>query len=135
MIFGYGDEEDEDYKELEKSDILGLLNNVKSINYLEASNYRDMERFIESAPYQIYIMGMSCGMADRTMLRKLFQHKNCISVKPFYYQWQDKEGNKFDNYTEIIQNISRCFSDKDLLRSIVVNRTNCEVLPQCKQKQ
>jgi hypothetical protein len=135
MIFGYGDEEDDEYKELEKSETPGLLDNVKSINYLEATNYRNMERFIESAPYQIFIMGMSCGMADRTMLRKLFQHNNCISIKPFYYKSTDKDGKEWDNYTEIVQNISRCFSDKDLLRSTVVNKKDCSLLPQCNIKE
>lgn len=131
MIFGYGDEEADEYKELEKIETKGLLENVKSINYLKTSNYRDLERFIESDIYQIYIMGMSCGMADRTILRKLFQHKNCISIKPFYYQKLDKDGNpQWDNYTEIVQNISRCFNDKDLLRSTVVNKRYCTPLPQ-----
>ena len=78
MIFGYGDEESEEYKKLENPDYKGLLDNVKSINYLEASNYRNMERFIESAPYQIFVMGMSCGMADRTMLRKLRFNKTVL---------------------------------------------------------
>lgn len=130
MIFGYGDEEDDNYKELEKAETKGLLDNVKSINYLEASNYRNMEKFIEASPYQILIMGMSCGMADRTMLRKLFQHKNCISIKPYFYEWLDEFGNKTDNYTELVQNIFRCFNDKDLLRSVVVNKSKCKRLPQ-----
>ncbi|MEN9919410.1 MAG: hypothetical protein RL662_1846 [Bacteroidota bacterium] len=133
MIFGYGDEEADEYKEIEKSDTPQLLDNVKSINYLESSNYRDMERFIESGPYQLFLVGISCGLADRTMLRKLFQHKNCISIKPFYHRWEEN-GKKKDNYTEIIQNISRCFSDKDLLRSIVVNKQHCEPLPQITDK-
>lgn len=130
MIFGYGDEDDENYKELENSEIQGLLDNVKSINYLESSNYRQMEEFIESDNYQIFIMGMSCGMADRTMLRKLFEHKNCVSVKPFYYEYSAG-----DNYVEIVQNISRCFSNKDLLRSTVVSKPNCERLPQYSDKK
>lgn len=134
MIFGYGDEEDDNYKELEKSETKGLLDNVKSINYLEASNYRNMEKFIEAGPYQILIMGMSCGMADRTMLRKLFQHKNCISIKPYFYEWQDEFGNKYDNYTKLVQSIFRCFSDKDLLRSIVTDKSKCKPLPQQPKK-
>ena len=131
MIFGYGDEEADEYKELEKSETLGLLDNVKSINYLKTSNYRDLERFIESDSYQIFIMGMSCGMADRTILRKLFQHENCISIKPFFYEkMNDEKEIEWDNYTELVQNISRCFRDKDLLRSTVVNKVECSKLPQ-----
>ncbi|MBP1619016.1 MAG: hypothetical protein H6Q14_2843 [Bacteroidetes bacterium] len=138
MIFGYGDEEDEKYKKLEMSEIRGLLDNVKSINYLKSPNYRNLERFIESGPYQIFIMGMSCGLSDRTLLRKLFQHENCISIVPFYYQYMCKEGGKEvrkDNFNELSQNISRCFSNKDLLRSLVVDKTNCKPLVSISEKQ
>jgi hypothetical protein len=102
------------------------LNNIKSIKYLEATNYRNLLAFIESAPYQIYIMGHSCGNSDRTLLNTLFEHENCISIKPFYYQKEDGS----DNYTEIVQNISRNFKDKQSLRDKVVPKDYCEPLPQ-----
>lgn len=138
MIFGYGDEEDQRYQELEMSEIPGLLDNVKSVNYLQSPNYRNLERFIESGPYQIFIMGMSCGLSDRTLLRKLFQHENCISIVPFYYEYMSEEGQekvRKDNFNELSQNISRCFSNKDLLRSLVVDKTNCKPLVSISEKQ
>ena len=42
----------------------------------------------------------------------------------------DEKEIEWDNYTELVQNISRCFSDKDLLRSTVVNKVECSKLPQ-----
>ena len=58
MIFGYGDEMDKHYEELADFNDNEYLNNVKSIRYLEASNYHRLLEFVESAPYQIYIMGL-----------------------------------------------------------------------------
>lgn len=124
MIFGYGDELDENYKRLLKDNNNEYLKNIKSINYLNSTNYREMLSYIESSPYQIYIMGHSCGLSDKTLLNTLFEHDNCVSIKPFYYI--NNEG--FDNYTEIVQNISRNFTDMKLMRDRVVNKTLCKTL-------
>ena len=91
---------------------------------MEADNYRKVLDFIESEPYQILIMGHSCGNSDRTLLNTLFEHKNCVSIKPYYHQI-DKE---HDDYIKIIQNISRNFTDMKLMRDRVVNKTYCEPL-------
>lgn len=124
VIFGYGDELDEDYKKLQKLNDNDCLTNVKSINYLESDNYKRLLSFAESAPFQICIMGHSCGNSDRTLLNTLFEHKNCMSIKPYYYIKVDKT----DNYLELVQNISRNFTDMKLMRDRVVNKTYCEPL-------
>ena len=124
IIFGYGDELDDNYKKLLKDNNNEYLKNIKSINYLNYTNYREMLSYIESAPYQIYIMGHSCGLSDKTLLNTLFEHENCVSIKPFYYI--NEEGR--DNYTDIVQNISRNFTDMKLMRDRVVNKTFCEAL-------
>ena len=126
VIFGYGDEMDKHYQELEDFNDNNYLTHIKSSKYLDASNYRKLLQFAESAPFQIYIMGHSCGNSDRTLLNTLFEHENCISIKPFYYQKKDGS----DNYTEIAQNISRNFKDKQALRAKVVPKDCCEPLPQ-----
>lgn len=134
VIFGYGDELDKKYKEIEELNDNECLEKVKSVKYFERDNYRKMESFIESEPFQVYVMGHSCGNSDRTLLNKIFEHENCVSIKPFYYAYKDKEGNDRDNYTEIVRNITRNFNDKQLLRERVVNKTYCKPLPQSKIK-
>lgn len=124
IIFGYGDEIDEKYKELERKRDNNCLSNIKSIKYLEADNYRKMLSFIEAEPYQIFIMGHSCGNSDRTLLNTLFEHRNCVSIKPYFYVKEDGT----DNYLDIIQNISRNFTDMKLMRDRVVNKTYCETI-------
>lgn len=124
VIFGYGDEMDDKYKEIVKKNDNQYLGNIKSIKYLEADNYRKVLDFIEYAPYQIFIMGHSCGNSDRTLLNTLFEHRNCVSIKPYYYKKEDGT----DNYLELVQNISRNFTDMKLMRDRVVNKEYCEPL-------
>lgn len=124
VIFGYGDELDEKYKMLQNYNDNEYLRNVKSIRYLEQDSYRSVLRFIESAPFQICIMGHSCGNSDRTLLNTLFEHKNCISIKSYYYRKIDGT----DNYNELVMNISRNFTDPKLMRDRVVSKAYCEPL-------
>lgn len=119
---------DDDYKTISKLNDNDYLTNIKSIRYLETDKYRKLLRFINSDYYQIYIMGHSCGNSDRTLLNTLFEHPKCVSIKPFYYQWQDERGEWQDNYIEIIQNISRNFNSMQTMRDRVVNKEFCRPL-------
>jgi len=124
VIFGYGDEMSDDFIRFKELNDNECLRNMKSIRYMEAANYRKMLSFIESAPFQVCIMGHSCGNSDRTLLNTIFEHKNCVSIKPYFYIKYDGT----DRYIELIQNISRNFNDMKLMRDRVVNKTYCEPL-------
>ena len=126
VIFGYGDESDDEYENLKKMNDNEYLRHIKTSRYLETTKYRDLLSFIESGPFQVVIMGHSCGLSDRTMLNTLFEHENCVSIKPYYYV--NEQGK--DNYLDIVQNISRNFTNPKLMRDRVVNKTLCEPLPQ-----
>lgn len=123
--FGFGDEMDEDYKLIEGIDDNEYLRNFKSFKYFQNSSYNSLLRFIESGKFQVCIMGHSCGLSDRTLLNTIFEHDNCRSIKVFYHQKNDE-----DNYTDIVQNISRHFNYKQKMRGKVVNKTLCQPLPQ-----
>ena len=107
IIFGYGDELDRHYQDILDRNDNELLKNVKSVKYLETRHYKDMLEFLMSAPFQVLIMGHSCGNSDRTLLNTVFEHENCVSIKPFYHKWEDGS----DNYLELVQNISRNFTN------------------------
>ena len=131
MIFGYGDEMDKDFQTIEDKNNNELLENCKSVKYLETSHYRDLLEFIEGRLFQVYIMGHSCGNSDRTLLNTIFEHENCASIKPFYHKWG--EGENDDNYSDITRNIYRNFKNKTLFRDRVVNKEICEPLPQVRK--
>jgi len=124
--FGFGDEMDDHYKILENTGDNKYLENIKSFMYFNNSNYRKLLNWIESNDYQIYLMGHSCGLSDRTLLNTLFEHKNCKSIKIFYHQKTDGS----DNFTELSQNISRHFNKKSMMREKVVDKTLSVPLPQ-----
>ncbi|WP_029272276.1 AbiH family protein [Flavobacterium sp. KJJ] len=123
VIFGFGDEIDEDYKSIENLNENSYLENIKSTKYFETDNYKKLLEFLNSGDYQIFIFGHSCGNSDRTLLSTLFEHKNCVSIKPFYHKREND-----DNYSEIVRNITRNFSNKAVLRDKVVNKEYCEPL-------
>ncbi|SDY06756.1 Bacteriophage abortive infection AbiH [Lutibacter oricola] len=124
MIFGYGDEIDEDYKAIENLNDNNYLENIKSINYLESDNYKKLLEFLNTENYQVFLFGHSCGISDRTLLNTIFENKNCASIKLFYHQ----KTNSQDNYSDIIRNISRNFNDKTIMRDRVVNKMYCSAL-------
>lgn len=124
IIFGYGDELDRHYQDILDRNDNELLKNVKSVKYLETRHYHDMLEFLMSAPFQVLIMGHSCGNSDRTLLNTVFEHENCVSIKPFYHKW---EGGG-DNYLELVQNISRNFTNMKLFRDRVVNKEQCKTM-------
>ncbi len=124
IIFGYGDELDKSYQDILDKNNNEFLRNVKSVKYLETRHYHDLLEFLLSAPFQVLIMGHSCGNSDRTLLNTVFEHENCVSIKPFYHKWDDGR----DNYLELVQNISRNFTNMKLFRDRVVNKEQCQTM-------
>lgn len=124
IIFGYGDEKDSSYKELENINDNRYLKYSKSLHYLLNSNYKDLLTFLKQDMYQVYIWGHSCATSDRVLLETIFEHENCVSIKPFFY----KSNNGTDNFTDLCTNISRSFTDKQKFRDVVVNKKYCEPL-------
>lgn len=120
IIFGYGDENDELHEKIEKAGG-DYLNNIKTINYLKTPNYKNLLNFIESGVYQVFILGHSCGLSDKTLLKTIFENENCLSIKPFYYVNDDGH----NNYEDIVKNIYRTFTSKALMRDKVVNQKYC----------
>ena len=124
IIFGYGDEIGKEYEEIENLNDNDFLENIKSIRYSDTNNYKRLLDYINSDKYQIFLFGHSCGLSDRTLLNTLFEHENCVSIKPFYH----KKENGTDNYSDIVRNISRHFKDKTIMREKVVNKEYCKPL-------
>lgn len=121
---GFGDEMDDYYKILEKKNNNLFLRYIKSFMYLNNSNYRNLLDWIDTYEFQVIIIGHSCGLSDRIMLNTIFEHLNCASIKVYFYK--DIDGS--DDFTEKIQNISRHFNKKSLMREKIVDKSLCEPL-------
>ena len=116
IIFGFGDEYDKDYKDFEDKKNNSLFEHIKSFGYFKTKNYHNLIRFLDSDDYQVYIVGHSCGLSDRTMLKEIFENEKCKSIKIFYHQRNDGT----NDYREKTMEISRHFEDKGLMRKKIV---------------
>jgi len=126
FIFGFGDELDEYYVKMEMEKTEGFFEYIKSFWYFKTSNYHDLIRFIEGKDFQVYVLGHSCGLSDRTMLNMIFEHQLCKSIKIFYYI--DDKGT--DNFKILTQEISRHFKNKGEMRKKIVPFNKSRSMPQ-----
>ena len=129
-VFGFGDEMDPEYAKFELYRNDDLFKYIKSFKYLQFSHYRNLMEFIANDNFQVQIFGHSCGMSDRTLLNAIFEHENCISIKPFYHGV--KESNDYEKKS---YSISRHFKSKAELRIKVVNKEYCEAMVQPVKKE
>jgi hypothetical protein len=112
-IFGYGDDIHPMYKELENEDEHAILEHIKAFHYSRTRDYHFLLSFISSRKYEVYIVGHSCGLSDRTLLQTLFENDNCLGIKIFH------RGDYESHFRKNIA-ISRHFSDKPNLRRKVL---------------
>lgn len=114
IIFGYGDENSANYQELESALNDDLLVNFKTFQYLRTENYHTVLSLLEcSDDIDVQIIGHSCGLCDKALLRKIFQHENVKSIEAVYH------GNE-TNYFSKLYNISRIFDDNILMREKMI---------------
>ncbi|MBZ4191706.1 AbiH family protein [Niabella beijingensis] len=128
IVFGYGDEATEEIQRLEHLGVNEYLRKLKSFAYLKAPNYKKLLSFIDSEPFEVHIIGHSCGITDRALLKEIFEHKNCDSIRVFFYVRE----NGTDSFEETTLEISRHFSNKQLMRRKLVNKDNMDYIPQFK---
>lgn len=131
IIFGYGDESKDSYLNIENKDNNVYLQHIKSFIYSQTSNYNNLLSFIDSNYFQVYLLGHSCGLSDRVLLKTLFEHENCKSIKLFFHKIDES----YDDYADKTMNISRHFSDKVKMRKLLVNKEYCEAMPKTELKK
>jgi len=117
IIFGYGDEMDENYKLIESHNNNTFLDHFKSFGYVRNDYYRKLMSFIESSKYYVYIMGHSCGISDRVLLNTIFANEHCSKILLFYHKVSETE----NDYSVKVQEISRHFPPelKNRMRKII----------------
>ena len=98
IIFGYGDDMEPNFQKLVNFNDNEIMLHMKSINYFKTLNYNSLMSYLESDGFVVNIMGHSCGLSDRLLLNRIFEHTNCRKIKIFYHQI-DIERNDYTNKT------------------------------------
>ncbi len=130
IIFGFGDEMDESYQKMETINDNRFFEYIKSFKYFSNPNYRNLLRFLNSAPYQVCIYGHSCGLSDRIMLNEIFEHRHCKSIKIYFYE--DAQGH--NDFITKTMDISRHFNSNQLMREKIVAFDAANKIPQVKKE-
>lgn len=126
IIFGFGDEMDSIYKQIEELNDNRFFEHIKSFHYFKTPNQRKLQTFLNSDYYQVFIYGHSCGLSDRVMLNEIFEHENCKSIKIYYYNDED--------FTTKTMEISRHFNSNQVMRNKIVNKSIDCLIPQLESK-
>lgn len=121
-IFGFGDDTSNHYRVLEDSYNNEVLKKIKSFKYPQNSNYKKLMSFIERDEFEVQIYGHSCGVSDRTLFKKIFEHEKCKSIKIFYYNKED--------FNEKMYEISRHFGDKTMFLDKIISFDKLRAMPQ-----
>lgn len=116
IIFGYGDEFNKHYLDIEALNENEFLEHMKSFQYSNNSNYHNLVRFLNEGDFQVYILGHSCGISDRVMFNRIFESDKCKSIKMFYHKKSKTE----NDYRAKRIEISRHFKNKSLINELVV---------------
>ncbi|MGJ1228839.1 AbiH family protein [Sphingobacterium siyangense] len=112
IVFGVGDENKEIYSEIESLYDDDWLEPLKSFHYFRNDKYQQLLGFIASGEYEVYVIGHSCGITDRTLLNMLFENESCKEIHVYHYSG-------INSYLTTAYNIARNFNDKVKLRSVL----------------
>ena len=103
IIFGFGDESDKNYLELKDGRNAELLENIKRFHYPIEKKYDELGLFLDSGIYEVWIVGHSCGVSDRTILQEIVQNDNCKSIKIFHYDIQNPKKEYRQKSTQLMK--------------------------------
>lgn len=126
IIFGYGDEMDNIYKEIEELNDNVFFQHIKSFHYFKSPEFRQLLAFLDSNMFQVCIYGHSCGLSDRVLLNEIFEHDNCDSIRVYHRGKED--------YFNKTMDISRHFNSNKLLRRKMVNYSEGDRIPQINEE-
>lgn len=126
MVFGFGDEVDSAYQVIEDLNNNKFFEHVKSFQYLQNSAYQNLMEFVKNGELEVYVLGHSLGLSDRTMLSQIFELSNVMEIRFFYYE--NMQG--MNDYTTKAFEISRHFKNKARMREIIVPFDKCKPMPQ-----
>lgn len=103
VIFGFGDEFDEDYIKLKSNRSKELFKNIKKFQYSQKDGYPEMKSFMGLGEYEVFIVGHSCGISDRTILNEIFSDSSCKSIRIFHFRKDNPREEFREKSTEILK--------------------------------
>jgi hypothetical protein len=122
IIFGYGDDTDEEYQKIKMAKNDEFLRNFKTFNYLKSKNYRRVLNELTSFKdgYDVLVIGHSLGLTDKTILKQILDNTSCQNIELLKRSDLKTEEGKEESHFKLYANLSRIFSLEGALREKVI---------------
>ncbi|SDY13732.1 Bacteriophage abortive infection AbiH [Lutibacter oricola] len=132
IIFGYGNDQNSDYQEIKNFEIDEFLEYFKTFEYLKNNNYSEVyEKSIDNfTNYDVYVLGHSLGLSDKTLLEEIFDTDKCKRIHLF--KRRDLEDNKDElekMFNKLLFAASRIIGNEKDLRKKINNYENSSFFP------
>lgn len=127
IVFGYGNDQDDEYKQLKKNGENSYLINMKTVNYLMDNKYSKflemMGRIDENSSFDVIVLGHSLGLTDKTLLQEVFDNKKCDRIKLFKrkFDFDQNDLKSRSDYMEKVIAITRVMKFENEARKKVSN--------------
>ncbi|NQU52373.1 MAG: hypothetical protein HQ522_07520 [Bacteroidetes bacterium] len=106
IIFGFGDESEKNYLELKNERSKELHKNIKRYHYYKDTKYDELKSFLDSDNFEVWIIGHSCGISDKTIFSDILENVNCESIRIFHHSKDNPKGEFHDKSIEIMKSFS-----------------------------
>lgn len=138
IIFGWGNDKDEDYSTIKNLNDDDYLMNFKTHHYLKENYYQIIHHNLikVNEKYNVHVLGHSLGITDKSLLQEIFESDNCTKI--YIYLRSDKYDTEIapedkqiaveNEYTKLTMAISRIIDDQ-MARVKVVNMKYSNYFP------
>jgi hypothetical protein len=122
IIFGYGDDTDEEYQKIKMIKNKEFLRCFKTFDYLKSGNYRKVLNELSTFKdgYEVLIIGHSLALTDKTILKTILDNPKCYNIELLKRSDLKSEEEKEESHFELHANLSRIFSSEKDLREKVI---------------
>lgn len=121
IIFGYGDDTDENYKKMKDAREKEFLRNFKTFHYLKDTNNRKvLNELSTKSSYDVLIIGHSLDTTDKTILKKILDNDKCDNIELLKRSDLETEQEKDEAHFELHANLSRIFDNESDLRDKLI---------------
>lgn len=121
IIFGYGDDTDENYKKMKDSKEKEYLRNFKTFNYLVSTNNRKvLNELSVKDNYDVLVIGHSLDTTDKTILKKILDTNKCDYIELLKRSDLENEEEKKEAHFELHANLARIFDSESDLREKLI---------------
>lgn len=130
IVFGFGSVDGPELRKILSCGISEAARNLKFLIYHRSGQNKELNRILKDGPFEVRIVGHSCGLSDGSTLREVFEHENCLKISVCYLDSDEFSEKTYNIYCQLkeFKKLPIEAMDKDLcFKSELSESANIEV--------